>query len=108
MADRRESWCGPPDRGNKKPAFRRAGEVLLPAKGHGFRLQCIVYVRQEMRTSSVPAQSHDKFVRPYQSGLRGPKRKVHFKGKGADYTFSTVEKLMADFLADVRRLRGEA
>jgi hypothetical protein len=32
----------------------------------------------------------------------------HYKGKEAVYTFSTVEKLMADFLADVRRLRGEA
>lgn len=30
----------------------------------------------------------------------------HFESEGAIYTFSTVEKLMADFLADVRRLRG--
>jgi hypothetical protein len=32
----------------------------------------------------------------------------HFEGEEAAYTFSTVEKLMADFLADIRRLRGES
>jgi hypothetical protein len=31
----------------------------------------------------------------------------HFEGEQAAYNFRTVEKLMADFLADVRRLRGE-
>lgn len=30
----------------------------------------------------------------------------HVEGDEAAYNFSTVEKLMADFLADVRRLRG--
>jgi len=30
------SWYGP---WNEKPALRRAGEVLLPAKGRGLRLQ---------------------------------------------------------------------
>jgi hypothetical protein len=32
----------------------------------------------------------------------------HFEGEQAAYNFRTVEKLMADFLADVRRLRGES
>jgi hypothetical protein len=32
----------------------------------------------------------------------------HFEGEEAAYNFRTVEKLMADFLADVRRLRGES
>lgn len=32
----------------------------------------------------------------------------HFEGKEAAYQFKGVEKLMADFLADVRRLRGES
>lgn len=32
----------------------------------------------------------------------------HFKGEEGVYLFSTVENLMVDFLADVRRLRGEA
>ena len=32
----------------------------------------------------------------------------HFKGEEAAYEFKSVEKLMADFLADVRRLRGES
>ncbi len=31
----------------------------------------------------------------------------HCEGEELTYAFSTVEKLMADFLADVRRLRGE-
>lgn len=31
----------------------------------------------------------------------------HYEDEEVTYTFSTVEKLMADFLADVRRLRGE-
>jgi hypothetical protein len=30
------------------------------------------------------------------------------EGKEEQYAFSTVETLMADFLADVRRLRGES
>ena len=32
----------------------------------------------------------------------------HFEGEEAVYNFRTVEKLMVDFLADVRRLRGES
>ena len=32
----------------------------------------------------------------------------HFKNNEAAYEFKSVEKLMADFLADVRRLRGES
>ena len=32
----------------------------------------------------------------------------HFEGDEAAYKFRTVEKLVADFLADVRRLRGES
>jgi hypothetical protein len=32
----------------------------------------------------------------------------HIEGKEEQYAFSTVEILMADFLADVRRLRGES
>jgi hypothetical protein len=32
----------------------------------------------------------------------------HFEDEEAAYHFRTVEKLMADFLADVRRLRGES
>ena len=31
----------------------------------------------------------------------------HTKGREEKYPFETVEKLIADFLADVRRLRGE-
>lgn len=31
----------------------------------------------------------------------------HVEGHESAYRFSTVEQLMADFLADVRRLRGE-
>jgi hypothetical protein len=32
----------------------------------------------------------------------------HIEGKEEQYAFSTVATLMADFLADVRRLRGES
>lgn len=31
----------------------------------------------------------------------------HVEGRESAYRFSTAEQLMADFLADVRRLRGE-
>lgn len=31
----------------------------------------------------------------------------HIEGRQEKYAFSTVEALMTDFLADVRRLRGE-
>lgn len=31
----------------------------------------------------------------------------HFKGRETAYRFSSVEQLMADFLTDVRRLRGD-
>ena len=31
----------------------------------------------------------------------------HFQGKEERYTFKTVEQLVADFLADVHRLRGD-
>lgn len=32
----------------------------------------------------------------------------HFESEESTYNFRTVEKLIADFLADVRRLRGES
>lgn len=32
----------------------------------------------------------------------------HVKGKQEAYSFTTVEQLIEDFLADVRRLRGES
>jgi hypothetical protein len=32
----------------------------------------------------------------------------HFQGKEERYAFETVEQLIEDFLADVRRLRGES
>lgn len=32
----------------------------------------------------------------------------HVEGKEEPYSFSTPEQLIADFLADVRRLRGES
>lgn len=32
----------------------------------------------------------------------------HVEGKEEGYAFSTVERLVVDFLADVRRLRGES
>jgi hypothetical protein len=38
---------------------------------------------------------------------RGKGDHRHFKGAETAYRFSTVERLMADFWADVRRLRGE-
>jgi Family of unknown function (DUF6516) len=37
---------------------------------------------------------------------RGKGDHRHFQGKQTSYTFTTVEKLMADFWSDVRRLRG--
>jgi len=39
---------------------------------------------------------------------RGKGDHRHFEGKEVRYAFTTVEKLVADFLADVRRLRGES
>ncbi len=38
---------------------------------------------------------------------RGKGDHRHFRGVETAYRFSTVEKLMADFWSDVRRLRGE-
>lgn len=38
---------------------------------------------------------------------RGKDDHRHFRGDETAYTFSTVEKLMADFWADVGALRGE-
>jgi hypothetical protein len=38
---------------------------------------------------------------------RGKGDHRHIEGKEETYSFTTPEKLMADFLADVRRLRGE-
>ncbi len=38
---------------------------------------------------------------------RGKGGHRHFKGRQEEYSFSTVEKPITDFLADVRRLRGE-
>jgi len=32
----------------------------------------------------------------------------HFEGREESYSFSTPERLMEDFLTDVRRLRGES
>ena len=32
----------------------------------------------------------------------------HFRGKQKRYKFATVEQLIADFLEDVRQLRGES
>jgi hypothetical protein len=39
---------------------------------------------------------------------RGKGDHRHVEGKEEPYAFSTVEVLMADFLADVRRVRGES
>ena len=39
---------------------------------------------------------------------RGKGDHRHVKGKQEPYSFSTVEKLIEDFLEDVRRLRGES
>lgn len=39
---------------------------------------------------------------------RGKGDHRHFKGREKPYAFSSVEKLMADFLSDVRRVRGES
>ena len=38
---------------------------------------------------------------------RGKGDHRHFQGNEADYAFSTVEQLMADFWFDVRTLRGK-
>jgi hypothetical protein len=38
---------------------------------------------------------------------RGKGDHRHFQGVESPYAFSTVEQLMSDFWADVRRLRGE-
>jgi hypothetical protein len=38
---------------------------------------------------------------------RGTGKHRHIEGKQERYEFTSVERLMADFLADVRRLRGE-
>jgi hypothetical protein len=38
---------------------------------------------------------------------RGKGDHRHFKGVESEYTFTTVERLMADFWSDVRSLRGE-
>jgi hypothetical protein len=39
---------------------------------------------------------------------RGKGDHRHFQGVETAYVFTTVERLMADFWADVRRLRGES
>jgi len=39
---------------------------------------------------------------------RGKGDHRHVEGKEEPYSFSTPEQLIADFLADVRRLRGES
>jgi len=39
---------------------------------------------------------------------RGKGDHRHFQGVETAYAFTTVEQLMADFWADVRRLRGES
>jgi hypothetical protein len=38
---------------------------------------------------------------------RGKGDHRHIEGKQQRYEFTSVERLMADFLADVRRIRGE-
>jgi len=38
---------------------------------------------------------------------RGRSDHRHYEGKQQPYSFSTPERLIEDFLADVRRLRGE-
>jgi hypothetical protein len=38
---------------------------------------------------------------------RGKGDHRHFQGTETEYTFRTVEQLMADFWSDVRRLRGD-
>jgi hypothetical protein len=38
---------------------------------------------------------------------RGKGDHRHFQGVETAYSFSTVEQLMADFMSDVRRLRGD-
>jgi hypothetical protein len=42
-----------------------------------------------------------------QTVLRGKGDHRHIEDRQERYVFKTVELLMADFLADVRRLRGE-
>jgi len=39
---------------------------------------------------------------------RGKGDHRHFRGRERPYLFSTVEELIADFLSDVRRIRGES
>jgi hypothetical protein len=39
---------------------------------------------------------------------RGKGDHRHLEGREERYSFSTVEALVADFLSDVKRLRGEA
>jgi len=39
---------------------------------------------------------------------RGKGDHRHIRDRQARYEFSTVEKLLADFLSDVRRMRGES
>lgn len=39
---------------------------------------------------------------------RGKGDHRHFKGREGRYAFSSVERLVADFLADVRHVRGES
>ncbi len=66
--------------------------------------------------SSVPPSTHGlKYSLFYgRSGVRkvgydnerGKGDHRHFQGAETDYAFSTVERLIADFWSDVRRLRG--
>jgi len=44
--------------------------------------------------------------KPPAAGERGKGDHWHFQGVETAYVFSTVEQLMADFWADVHRLRG--
>ena len=47
-----------------------------------------------------------KDEKPLAAGERGKGDHRHYQGAETAYVFSTVEQLIADFWADVRRLRG--
>lgn len=67
-------------------------------------------------SSPVPPSTHSLKYRLFygRAGVRqvgydnerGKGDHRHFQGAEATYAFTTVEKLMADFWADVRTLRG--
>ena len=67
---------------------------------------------------AVPGSAHGMKYRLYygREGVRlvgydneaGKGDHRHIEGREEAYIFTTVEQLVADFLADVRRLRGES